>query len=267
MSDLKRLKREYKLELMRKWIYISAFSFLLFIGISLLFINTVYSHISNKNHVENVIETTNQMSSQQIEVNKAVIENSSQKDLNTTVVSQSNLESSTEVSDIAISYEFGGVTPVSSISHDPLNTNLVIGQLYFPELDINVPILEGVSKENLNNGAGTLKPGQDFGTGNYALASFNVDEKAFLFSNLVHAAQNQIIYLSDKEMVYEYIVSNIYKNEDTLEPYISDNEGTVLTLVTHNSESDTHFIVEADYKYSYSINDSTSDIKETFLPE
>lgn len=229
----------------------------------MLFINTVYSHISNQKHVDQVLEETKQISAQQIEGNKAVIEDSLHRGADIKVSNQSSLEDADE----AISYEFDLISPVNSISDAPLNTNLVIGQLYLPESEINVPILEGISKDNLNNGASTLKPNQKLGKENYALASFNVNEKAFLFSNLSQVEENQTVYLSDKEMVYEYEVSNVYRSEDTIKSLSSDDKGAVLTLVTHNTESDAYSVVQADYKVSYSIKDSTKDIKEIFLPE
>lgn len=269
MSELNRLKREYKLELARKWIYISAFSFLLIMGITLVLINTVYSHVSTQNHVENVLEETKQVSATQIEGNKTVIEDTLNKESNITVSNQGTLSDSKEKSSDKISYNFDVISPISSMSYDAkFNTSLVIGQLYIPEIELNLPILEGISKDNLYNGASTLKSNQTFKEGNFSLASFNVSEESFLFSNLKTMTAGQSIYATDKQTVYEYEISTISEVKENISKWISDDKSKTITLITHsNGNEDSYIVVQADFKYSYSINEATKELTQVFLPK
>lgn len=258
MSELKRLKREYKLEVARKWIYISAFSFLLIIGMILLFLNTVYFHVTNQNHVEKVLDETKNISAQQIEGNKDVIEK----------LYNSESDITSKDSSKKISHNFDVINPVSSMTSDAVfNKDLVIGQLYIPDLERNLPILEGTSQDNLYNGASTLKPNQKLGEGNFALASLNISEKEYLFSNLNQVQEGHSIYATDKKMIYEYEISKISEINEDINQSIGDDESKIITLVTHNNnDEDSHIIIKADFKYSYSFDEATSELAQVFLP-
>ena len=67
----------------------------------------------------------------------------------------------------------------------------VIGGIAIPELEMNLPIFKGLDNINLFYGAGTMKPNQEMGKGNYSLASHRIflGEKADqkLFSPLANA--------------------------------------------------------------------------------
>src|SRR5699024_6456377 len=56
----------------------------------------------------------------------------------------------------------------------------VIGTLLIPDLDINLPIMKGLSDANLMAGAATMKPEQSFGIGNFTLAGHYMKNKDLL---------------------------------------------------------------------------------------
>lgn len=106
------------------------------------------------------------------------------------------------------------------------------GQVAIPDYDINVPIYEGISKYALAWGAGTAKPNQKMGEGNYALEAHNYIKKmdglsnyavnGWFFSrlqtkvaplgapessskyNYFRVAKDTPIYTLDNKYVYEY---------------------------------------------------------------
>lgn len=51
------------------------------------------------------------------------------------------------------------------------------GQISIPDYDVNVPIFEGLAPQTLAWGAGTSKPGQEMGKGNYSLQAHNYIKK------------------------------------------------------------------------------------------
>ncbi|MBF0777524.1 class A sortase [Streptococcus cuniculi] len=113
----------------------------------------------------------------------------------------------------------------------------VIGGIAIPDLNINLPIFKGVSNVSLMYGAGTMKEGQEMGQGNYALASHNIIGMAgsseTLFAPLLRAKEGMKIYVTDKQHVYTYIVTEVKSVTPESIEVIDDIEGqTEITLVT-----------------------------------
>ena len=115
--------------------------------------------------------------------------------------------------------------------------------------------------------AGTLKPTQKMGEGNYALASHHYfSDERLLFSPLIKLKVGDKIYLTDMEYVYEYETTSI----DLVEAYqvevIYDVPGkTEITLITCDD-------LQASHRYSFKgkfvsktpISDVTEDVKQAF---
>ena len=81
----------------------------------------------------------------------------------------------------------------------------VVGKLSVPELGVKVSIYLGVSNANLNRGAGTMKPNQQMGQGNYTLAGHHMDnDDSLLFGPLARAKTGQVALLTDGKYVYTY---------------------------------------------------------------
>lgn len=142
----------------------------------------------------------------------------------------------------------------------------VIGGVAVPELGINLPILVDDGDYSMLYGAGPLKPGQVMGEGNYALASHdmwtNVSyySKDLLFSPLKIAKTGQNVYLTDKDKVYHYVITNV----DTISP--TDWDSTVnaepgkktVTLVTCDTNDAYRIRVRGELKDVKPFDDSTS---------
>jgi len=126
---------------------------------------------------------------------------------------------------------------VESVGQVPLdasvNYDYMVGEIYMPDVDMRLPILEGVSNENLWVGAGTMKPGQKMGEGNYALAGHHMWDESQLFTPIMNSEIGDKAYVTDKNKVYEYTVTDIFVVQPSDGYVINDIPGEqTLTLVT-----------------------------------
>ncbi|WP_431029034.1 class A sortase [Lysinibacillus sp. LZ02] len=133
----------------------------------------------------------------------------------------------------------------------------VIGSIAIPEVGLELPILKGVGKEALAAGAGTMKPQQMMGQGNYSLASHYFEEKDILFGPLYEAEVGDKIYLSDLSYVYEYELTTKDIIEET-DVYIIDDipNETLLTLITCAEEGSKRLAVRATFTQRYTPEDA-----------
>ena len=122
----------------------------------------------------------------------------------------------------------------------------VIGAISYPDLSIVLPILNGDGEATMLYGAGTMKPNEVMGQGNYALASHlvsNVYGHSADGSPLQNAKVGQEIYLTDKEKVYEYkttSVENVTQDQGVVTADVPNKK--LITLVTC-AQDDTFRIV------------------------
>ncbi|WP_285023720.1 class A sortase [Lactococcus garvieae] len=115
-----------------------------------------------------------------------------------------------------------------------------IGIISIPDINLELPVFNGVTYETMMYGAGTAKPNQQMGKGNYALASHTIFNTFngnivpdLLFGNLIYAQTGQNIYLTDKDRVYEYKIDTIYKVNVSQGNIIEDHdEKKEITLYT-----------------------------------
>ncbi|CCQ96801.1 conserved hypothetical protein [[Clostridium] ultunense Esp] len=104
------------------------------------------------------------------------------------------------------------------------NKELVIGTILIPDLDINLPIMKGLSEANLMIGAATMKPDQSFGVGNFTLAGHYMKNKDLLFGSLMDIEIGNRVYISDGEKIYEYNIYDIVVVPDTAIEMLSDDK-------------------------------------------
>ena len=143
----------------------------------------------------------------------------------------------------AANFDFSQVKSVDfqSVVGAQMNTQQlpVIGGIAIPDVSINLPIFNGLDSQQLLFGAGTMKPTQQMGQGNYALASHHVfavtGASQYLFSPLTGAKDGMKIYLTDKDYIYTYTITKVY----TVDPnagYVIDDPAPgsqpEITLVT-----------------------------------
>lgn len=138
-------------------------------------------------------------------------------------------------------YDFSSVKAVdtnsvfkSQLTSDELP---VIGGISLPDVKINLPIFKGTTNENLLFGAATMKENQQFGQGNYTLASHHVfsdgDTENMLFSPLKNAKKGMKIYLTDKTNIYTYEINDIFTVTPERVDVIDDVPNQkIITLIT-----------------------------------
>ena len=146
----------------------------------------------------------------------------------------------------------------------------VIGGIAIPEVEINLPIFKGLDNVNLFYGAGTMKPNQKMGEGNYSLASHHIftaeNASQMLFSPLVNAKAGMKIYLTDKDKVYTYEIREVKHVTPDRVDEIEDREGvkeiTLVTCVDYNATE--RIIVKGDFKEVKAYSETSDDILSAF---
>lgn len=146
----------------------------------------------------------------------------------------------------------------------------MIGEIAIPDVDINLPIVKGVSDDNLLVGAATMKPGQEMGVGNYTLASHYSDayNESLLFAPLIRAKEGMKIYLTDLSKVYAYEITSVTLVEPTAVEVLDETGENIITLVTCNDMSATkRRIVRGKLVSIQNASDVSSDVASYFESE
>lgn len=177
-------------------------------------------------------------------VNQMTTEHSLKKATKETI--QENAEKET-------TFDFDGVKSLdfqtvvkSRLYQDDLYT---LGGIAIPAVNLNLPIFKGVSNYSLIVGAGTMKPDQKMGAGNYALASHHMLEADMLFGPLTRAELGQTIYLTDLDNVYEYrITKKEYVDPNRVDLIEDVADKKLITLVTCDATGAQRLIVQGELK-------------------
>lgn len=181
-------------------------------------------------------------------------------------ISKETLKANNENDDLEVEYDFSAIEDVdikSIISGSQnLNKDYVIGTLYIPDLDINLPIMKGLTNANLMAGAATMKPEQSFGIGNYTLAGHRMKNKDLLFGSLMDIEKGSKVYVSDGEKIYEYVIYNTVVVPDTAMEMLSDNKADekgkpIISLMTcyFSSKTGKRFFAIGELVDEYLIED------------
>lgn len=168
-------------------------SILIIIGISLIsspFINNLII----KKILEASQEATNEITAEEIKKNE----------------DNESLYNYEDIQDVEIRSTIAATMDMNKIE---INDN-IIGQILIDDLDINLPILKGVTHSNLLMGAGTMKPDLKMGVGNYSLAG-HYSKNGNLFGKLLEIENGTIVKITNKEMVYEYMIYDTQIVPDT----------------------------------------------------
>ena len=235
-------------------------------------------NVSKKNKRKNLL--INILAGFLIVLSIALIFNSKIRDIfmvwntNKYQVSQISKEKLEENQDTEGNFDFDSVKAISSEAVLSAQWDAqqlpVIGGIAIPEVEINLPIFKGLDNVNLFYGAGTMKPNQKMGEGNYSLASHHIftaeNASQMLFSPLVNAKEGMKIYLTDKEKVYTYVIREVKHVTPDRVDEIEDREGineiTLVTCVDYNATE--RIIVKGDFKEMKSYAETPSDVLEAF---
>lgn len=189
-------------------------------------------------------------------------------------ISQVSKENIDENQNVKGNFDFNSVKSLSS--EEVLKSQWdaqklpVIGGIAIPELEINLPIFKGLDNVNLFYGAGTMKADQVMGKGNYSLASHHIftaeNANQMLFSPLVHAKSGMKIYLTDKDKVYTYEITELKRVTPDRVDEVDDREGideiTLVTCVDYNETE--RIIVKGIFKESKAYSETSEDILKAF---
>lgn len=147
------------------------------------------------------------------------------------------------------------------------NRNQIIGLMSQPEAKVAVTIVEGVDKDALNLSAGTIRPNQKMGEGNYVLVAHHVPKTEWaLFSGVYYNSEiGQKIYLTDLNKVYEYTITNVKFVPDTAvyitEPdkYLSSENGhtpgkALITIISCDATGDARITEYGSLSNIYDFN-------------
>lgn len=174
-----------------------------------------------------------------------------------------------------VTYDFSAVEPISLQSVLKNQTSQVdlpvIGGIAIPDLDINLPIFKGLGNTELSYGAGTMKKNQVMGgVNNYALASHHVFElegsSKMLFSPLERAKTGMTIYLTDKSMIYTYVITSVESVEPDRSDVLNDSPGqSEVTLVTCTDQAATNrIVVKGNLESSVFYDQAPKDVLKAF---
>lgn len=182
--------------------------------------------------------------------------------------SNGDLIETKEMADNNLTYDWSQVKFISSIpSNASVNKSLYRGQLFIPELNMNLPIVEGVSNENLYTGASTMKPNMVLGKGNYSVAGHLMPDPNTLFSPLKRAEKGMYIYATDKKDVYIYEIEQIEYVDPSQIEWIEDEEDkTLITLVTCGTlDGVNRLIVQGNFIKSQSIDSFEQELADSYI--
>lgn len=140
-----------------------------------------------------------------------------------------------------------------------------LGGIAIPSLKMNLPIYKGTSEYALSAGAGTMRPDQVMGEGNYPLASHRTYSEDLLFAPLKRIKLNATIYTTDLKYVYTYKVTK----KEFISPYdidvINNHDGkTEITLITCNLDGSKRLMVQGEFVKKTKIEDASKKMIKAF---
>ena len=110
------------------------------------------------------------------------------------------------------------------------------GMIQIPSIHMNLPILEGMSQENLSVGAGTMKPNQELGKGNFTLAGHYMTNAGLLFGGIKNVKKNDLVQVTYENKTMNFKVTKVKQITAEDNQVIFDSEGNgILTLITCDS--------------------------------
>lgn len=151
------------------------------------------------------------------------------------------------------SYDFGNVSDLNLSSVAKARASRaqinVIGTIAIPKINMTVPIAKGVDNTTLALAAGTMRPDQKMGQGNYPLAGHNMASGSkILFSPLYYSAKpGQMVYLTDMKNVYVYKIYQRKFIDANRVDVVNNTPQKILTLVTCDATGARRLMIRASF--------------------
>lgn len=167
------------------------------------------------------------------------------------------------------SYDFSKVKSLdfSMVANARWNTAdiHVVGEILMPQSKVHLPIAKGISNEVLALTAGTMRPDQKMGEGNYPLAGHHMTSQTILFSPLYWKTRvGQKIYLTDAKRVYEYQVSVRKFIPATDVQVIAQTKQKLVTLITCDATGANRLMIRGKYVKQMAYKDAPTSVQKGF---
>ncbi|QEA31940.1 class A sortase [Secundilactobacillus malefermentans] len=141
----------------------------------------------------------------------------------------------------------------------------VVGEILVPKSNVHLPIGKGVSNETLALAAGTMRPDQKMGTGNYPLAGHHMVRRDILFSPLYFKTKvGDSIYLTNMRRVYRYKVYTRKFIAATRIDVVNQTKKPIITLVTCDATGARRLMLRGKLVDSTSYANTSVSIKKQF---
>ena len=168
-------------------------------------------------------------------------------------------------------FDFNSVRDINTTStlvgSRKFDQNLIVGQLVIPDINLNLPVVKGLSESNLLAGAATMKKDQVMGEGNFSLAGHYIKRKDTLYGGLMDIKKGSIIKLTNKKNVYEYAVYETLIFPDTAVEMILDSKSKergkpIISLMTcyYSSKTGKRFFALGELVKEYSYDSTFAQI-------
>lgn len=128
------------------------------------------------------------------------------------------------------------VEAMKKVNAEKVVSTFGAGMIQIPSIHMNLPILEGMSQENLSVGAGTMKPNQELGKGNFTLAGHYMTNAGLLFGGIKNVKKNDLVQVTYENKTMNFKVTKVKQITAEDNQVIFDSEGNgILTLITCDS--------------------------------
>lgn len=171
----------------------------------ILIVSPFINDILIKNKISSTNTLVQEITAQQIEENTQAMEDPKEEEGQDEVLFNYDA-----IEDVQITTT---LSEVIRFKKEDINKN-IIGQIIIDDLNIDLPILKGVTNSNLLIGAGTMKSGLVMGEGNYSLAGHYMKD-GLLFGNLLDIQKGTKVKVTNKLVVYEYEIYDTQIVPDT----------------------------------------------------
>lgn len=179
-----------------------------------------------KSKISTTKEIVNEISAEEIE------ENTKEENPKENLEDEEVLFDYAEIEDVQITTT---ISEAANFKKEEVNKN-IIGKIIIKDLNIDLPILKGVTNSNLMIGASTMKPNLIMGQGNYTLAGHYM-KNGLLFGSLLDIQPGTKVQITNKKTVYEYEIYDIKIVSDTAfymldESRAEDRGKPIISLMT-----------------------------------
>ncbi|QUE86691.1 class A sortase [Exiguobacterium alkaliphilum] len=145
-------------------------------------------------------------------------------------------------------FDFSAVAPLSWTDLVTVRNRFhelpTIGVISVPEIKLELPIMYGLEADNLAVGAGTMRPNQQMGLGNYALAGHYTQSPTSLFGPLHEIETGMSVYVTDLTHTYEYVVTSLETVPPSRVDVLDETIDPTITLVTCTFDATERLIVK-----------------------